>query len=648
MLRRMRGNGFDRVKLTWLTYGMLSCCGFVQGSLGPATSFLRVELGFGYTVASLHLSGFAAGMVLAGVGAPHLPDFVRRRGLFWGGGVGLAAGTIFVGVSGNAVESVLFALLTGVVVCCAVMAIQAALAEHYPDANARTTALTEANLGGSVGSICGAVCLSGFAATWLGWRAALLLPAILVGILFLVYRHEPLGTLGTLCAPAAARPVLRARFWRFWALLVLGVGIEWSVTFWAVSYLEDGVGMSSAAATMATAALFGAIVVGRLAGSRLTRRRPADQLLRQALTITMIGTGMLLLPPLVPSFNLLGLLVTGIGIANLFPLALSLGLDAAPEHRDWASATCTAAVGAALVVFPLLIGPLADRLSILLALRIVLFALIVAAWALALRPVVDRIRPLVAFAERPLTRPSPAAARWLASIDKPLPAAFRLALLDFDRTLTRLFHDAAQEQGLRDELIPLLEGHGVPRAVLERDQDPYAIWRNGHDWLVWHRPWTSRSFHLKTARLLTEHEVEAARLAVLFEGIEATLAWLRDQQVTLAVVSTNSTRAVRAALDRSSIASLFVAVFAREDHHHMRALKPSPFLVQQALLACRRDASEAFLVGDSPSDMIAGRRAGVYTIGVLTGTTSPEHLKAAGARSCISSLEGLQDLRVER
>jgi MFS family permease len=167
---------------------MLSCCGFVQGSLGPATSFLRVELDFGYTIASLHLSGFAAGMVL-----------------------------------------------TGVVVCCAVIAVQAALAEHYTDAHARATALTEANLGGSIGSICGAVCLSGFAATWLGWRRA-------------AAARDPGGDpVPGLPSRAAGHPGHRRR-----------------------------------AGRIATPRACRVIVIGRLVGSRLTRRRPARRLPRRA------------------------------------------------------------------------------------------------------------------------------------------------------------------------------------------------------------------------------------------------------------------------------------------------------------------------------------------------------------------------------
>lgn len=363
---------FHRDRLTWLSYVMLVCCGYVQGSLGPAASMLRTELRFDYTIVSLHMSAFAGGMLVAGALARRLAGVVHRRGLLWIGGAGLATGTAALTLSRYPLESAFTALLTGLMSCWAVVAVQAALSDrHGPQ---RATALTEANLGGSIGSIVAMSCLAALTAAGMPWRVGLLVPLLAIGAVGLAYHGEPIGTQSGDYIPAIDRASMPRRFWAFWATLLLAVGIEWSVTFWAVPYLKDVLDLSAAAATMATGGLFTAIVIGRVLGSRWTRRQRVDQLLPKALLLTLGGAVLLLRGP-VP-LALVGLLITGLGIANLYPLALSLVMNSGFRYGDLVSARCTAAVGLALMVFPLIVGRLADILSIRTALTWIVLVLI--------------------------------------------------------------------------------------------------------------------------------------------------------------------------------------------------------------------------------------------------------------------------------
>jgi MFS family permease len=364
---------FDRDRLTWLSYLVLGCCGYVQGSLGPAASHLRVELRFDYTMVSLHMTAFAGGMVFAGAPARHLSRIVDRRGLLWIGGAGLAIGAVLLTMSPDPLWSVLVAFLTGLLACWAVIVVQAVLSQRH-DAQ-RATALTEANLGGSIGSAIAMSCLAALTASRMTWRAGLFLPMLVVGVLALAYRREPVAIQLTDSAGETDRPNLPKRFWAFWMTLVLAVGIEWSVSFWAVPYLRDALGLSDAIATVATAGLFAAVVIGRMLGSRWTRRQSADQLLPKSLFLTLAGV-VLLLPGSVP-LGLLGLMIAGLGIANLYPLALSLGMRVASENADYASTRCTAAVGLALMVFPLTVGRVADVFNIRVALATVVLVLVV-------------------------------------------------------------------------------------------------------------------------------------------------------------------------------------------------------------------------------------------------------------------------------
>jgi HAD superfamily hydrolase (TIGR01509 family) len=71
----------------------------------------------------------------------------------------------------------------------------------------------------------------------------------------------------------------------------------------------------------------------------------------------------------------------------------------------------------------------------------------------------------------------------------------------------------------------------------------------------------------------------------------------------------------------------------------VEATKPDPDLVHAGL--AKAGQKEAVLIGDSPWDCIAARKAGVETIAVLTGGFSREELEEAGAVAVFESLDEL-------
>jgi len=73
----------------------------------------------------------------------------------------------------------------------------------------------------------------------------------------------------------------------------------------------------------------------------------------------------------------------------------------------------------------------------------------------------------------------------------------------------------------------------------------------------------------------------------------------------------------------------------------VEATKPEPDLVQAAL--DKLDGDEAVMVGDTPWDVEAARRAGVATIAVLTGGFSEQELREAGAAAVFDSIQALRD-----
>jgi phosphoglycolate phosphatase-like HAD superfamily hydrolase len=85
----------------------------------------------------------------------------------------------------------------------------------------------------------------------------------------------------------------------------------------------------------------------------------------------------------------------------------------------------------------------------------------------------------------------------------------------------------------------------------------------------------------------------------------------------------------------------------RVDHIAARAgadpslLKPSPYLITQAVRALDADAAACALVGDSRTDMTAARLAGVAAVGYANKPGKREALADAGADVVIDDMEAL-------
>lgn len=372
---------FTRDGLTWLCYGLLAYYAFVQAALGPVMPFLRDELALSYTLGGLHPSAFAAGMIIAGLRADRAAKRWGRRAALWGGALGMGLGLLLF-IAGRQIWATLPAvLLMGLAGTLLLVTVQSALADRHGRWSA--TALTEANVAASLSATLAPLAVGTLAARGAGWRAGLLLAVALLLLLIVVGRAvapppppppdpEPAGT---------AR--LPRRFWRLWLVLLLAVAAEWCVVLWSADYLETIGGLVRSDAARWLSAFFLAALIGRVVGSRLTRRVPGEPLLLLAMLIAAVGVALLLFPPL-PGLRVAGLAVAGVGIGNLFPLALSIAVGLAPRHRDEASARVALAAGIAILLAPLLLGGLADRVGLEVAFRGTVLPLLAIAFLLAL------------------------------------------------------------------------------------------------------------------------------------------------------------------------------------------------------------------------------------------------------------------------
>lgn len=358
---------FVRDRFTWLAYGMLAYFAYLQAALGPAIPFLRQELNLSYTVAGFHASAMALGMIISGLSADRAAERWGRRPIFWIGGAGMALGTILLVVARTPLFTVLGAGLMGALGGMLIVTLQSGLSDRHGER--RATAFTESNVVASMGALAAPSLIGAFQGAALGWRWALLVMVLVWIGAFLQFRRvliperedRRLHTAGSKFPKSAQR--LPAQFWLLWSVIFTAVAMEWCMGFWGAAFMRSSTGLTSTGASAAMSIFFGAIVIGRFVGSRLTRRYESMSLMLAALLLVGIGFPFFWLAPSIP-LTLIGLFITGLGIANLFPLTLAAAVGVASQTADTASARISLAAGVAIFLAPQILGALADQVGI--------------------------------------------------------------------------------------------------------------------------------------------------------------------------------------------------------------------------------------------------------------------------------------------
>jgi fucose permease len=366
---------FRRDRLTWLAYAMLAWFAYLQAAPGLIVPHLRDELHLSYSTGGLHVAAWAAGSVVAGLVAARLESGLGRRAVFWLAPVGMGAGLVVLTLGRVAPVTVAALLFMGVCGGLLLITIQAALADRHGER--RTVALTEANVAAAVAYVVLIGALSLAAATGAGWRAALLAALAVPPIAWLLSRREAIDAPPP--PPADEGPGrLPVAFWIAAATMFCTTSAEWCVTAWGASFVKVAADVSTDTGVSLMVGYFGGVVTGRAIGSRLARRFATQRLLAVALAVTAAGFAVLW-PAATPLQALAGLAITGVGLGNLFPLALSFTVGLAPDRAQLASGRAVLVTSSAVLIAPLVVGALADATSLTAALGAVPVALALAA-----------------------------------------------------------------------------------------------------------------------------------------------------------------------------------------------------------------------------------------------------------------------------
>lgn len=206
-------------------------------------------------------------------------------------------------------------------------------------------------------------------------------------------------------------------------------------------------------------------------------------------------------------------------------------------------------------------------------------------------------------------------------------ARARVVLLDFDGPVCSVYAG-----------YPAAEVARRVRAELDLRGDPTET-----DPLVVLREAASDSSREQAQRadaVLQAAELDAVDTAAPTAGAADFLSACDSAGVPVAIVSNNSTAAIRRYLDRHELADRIGAVIGRPAGRP-DLMKPSPHLIREALSALSAEPGDAVLIGDSTTDVEAAHAAGVPAVGYANKPGKTDRLAAARATALIEDMSSL-------
>ena len=130
-------------------------------------------------------------------------------------------------------------------------------------------------------------------------------------------------------------------------------------------------------------------------------------------------------------------------------------------------------------------------------------------------------------------------------------------------------------------------------------------------------------------------------LTTIFDGLSDTLKKIKNEGVKLAIVSNKPHFATVSVTEKLYGKNFFDLIFGQRENV---PLKPNPQAVFEVLDYFNVKKEECIYVGDTSTDMKTGKKAGIYTVGVLWGFRDRKELEENGADAVIKKTDMLYNI----
>ncbi len=388
-----------RTPVTWAIYGLNAAWASVIYLVGPISPVLADDLGVPQSAAGLLGTALAVGLTTVVLLGPAAVRRVGRDGAMrWGlaGASVFLAGVVLVPVVLDGAAA--FAAVLGLVLVVAAFggtalnAGTARLAQAHPRHSA--TVITESNAAAAWVGLFSPLVLGAALSAGLGWSVgvAACLAAMLLSLLGVVLADrieatgEARGEVAPAPGPASAgsdpadegmaplpdvgRGRLPGTYWIAMAALSAAVATEFTVNFWGSTLISQATGAPAASATAAMFASVLGVAIGRTIGPWTIGRLGTHRSMLVGFATSLVGFA-LLWSAGVLVLSVAGLLITGFGLATLFPLLLDRGIVLSEGRPDLAMSRASLVLGLAVGTAPLLLGWLGGSTSVRVALLLV-------------------------------------------------------------------------------------------------------------------------------------------------------------------------------------------------------------------------------------------------------------------------------------
>ncbi|MEV5607810.1 HAD family hydrolase [Streptomyces sp. NPDC052225] len=212
----------------------------------------------------------------------------------------------------------------------------------------------------------------------------------------------------------------------------------------------------------------------------------------------------------------------------------------------------------------------------------------------------------------------------------------RYVLFDFDGPICRLFAGRPAKVIAREQ-VAWLDGQGLGEALTEAerlDADPHSALRS----LGLQRP--DSDLVIEMEKRLTDQELRAVRSAWPTEHADPLIRTWTAVGARLAIATNNAPEAARRYIEGRGLSECFEPhIYGRTQD--LKLLKPDPYCLNRALRAMGAAPAATLMIGDTPTDLVAARAAGVGFLGYARNERKAGLLREAGARHVVGSLEPL-------